>query len=220
MEPSKFYACTNYLTIQQYTKLLHLIQSEHAFGNREGGNIKYVSTTIETHIDTRDGIVFGFVIELDGMGSVAFIKYDEDSEPDNNTIVTGKPIFESIVEYLSLRGAWETTKLSNRKIRALAGMRNYIGQQNLSTLSNAEKVAHAAAAVSMRIVGFSEEAASNCTLYVPTSETVPTGRLIFSENDNEAIVQTTDGKTLFVGQLPTLEDLLRVLDLTGIECSF
>lgn len=219
------YYSTDELSVGQYTELLHVIQSDHAFASMQGGaNIKYVDSavTLKTILDTRDASIFNCTMKLRGFGSIAFAKEAEHLRiPVTKGGVqerTGLSMYDTIRKFLSEHGVLEEKQLTPSHIGALRGSSSvfgrYCGQkiepEHLQAFPSLAKFANVAQDRVEDIHMFNLE----------TNNHTVTGHVLFDAGTQRAIIYNLDKDIVFRGTLNRQYDLFDVLRLTGILSSY
>jgi hypothetical protein len=219
------YYSTDELSIGQYTELLSLIQSDHAFASMRGGaNVKYVDSNIsmKTILDTRDASIFNFTMKLRGFGSIAFAKEAEHlGIPVTKGGVherTGLSMYDTVRKFLSDRGVLKEKRLTPTHIGSLRGTSatfgHYCGRkiepEHLKAFPSLAKFANQAQDRIEDIHMFDMEA-DNHTV---------TGHVLFDAGSQQAIVYNLDKEIVFRGELNRQYDLFDVFRMTGVRSSY
>ena len=217
----RFYS-TDELSVQQYIDLIRIIQQYHAFGDMREGNkaLKYIDSVMAVQ-DTRDSSVFTFRFAVRGFGTVGFFVAPKSMvvegitippELKENSIITNKSMFDTVIEYL---GYVEPT-MTVHDLGILRGMKiefgSWAGRRGVCTdemRSKAKDLGYNVSSTSFHVGSITQDT-SNIS-----------GRFFFEEGTCKLTILCSQGiDVLFTGVIRTQDDFLRVLHLVGIKTSY
>lgn len=218
---SHIFYCNRGMSLSEYKEILDLIQSNHPFPSMpKGANVKYVDSdlNISNILDTRDGGMFNFSIQLRGFATVLFTEKGFDLGPAEGSTLTGKNMYESVLDYLKTQGSVEHNPFSSKDIGKLRGMKAVFGTY-CGRLVNEDMIAEFPFA--SHLLG---EMWMN--MFVITSsdpgegEDKVTGFIMINDITNDVSLYNKEKNLVFSGKLFSVSDLMHVLRLTEIPQSF
>lgn len=221
-EYDHIFYCDRGMSLSEYKELLDIIQVNHPFPSMpSGANVKYVDSdiSIQTILDTRDASLFNFRMLLRGFGYVLFTEQRgmEPGDPKKATI-TGKTMYQSVLDYVSTKGSIELHALSSTDIGKLRGMRSVFGTYSGRRVT--EEMVAEFPFVEHLLGSMDTNMFAVRSSHPGYGDDKTTGFLLFNDVTQRAKLYNTRKELVFKGRLMSMSDLMHALRITEIPQSF